>query len=832
MRLRDWLDDLVQDVRFAARALTRRPAFSGVAALCLTIGIGANAAMFGVVDALLLRAPAGVRDPGSLAWVRLDIPGMTDKVGFSYPEYLDLERASAALHMAAYAGGGGSFGRGTEARLVTYLVITHEFMPMLGAAPVLGRTFGAADDRPGAPSVVILGYEFWKSEFAGRADIVGRTVRVNTTLYTVIGVAPRGFNGVERTRIDLFTPPTFFANERPQVSPFTHRGFHWASILARLEPGVRREQLAAQLDAIFHNADPADKDRATWTVVVAAPTSVVAMDRRQVQDVKVALWLYGVAAVVLLIACANVAGLLLIRAAGRQREIAVRLALGISRLRLARLLMTESVLLAGVGCIAGLALARVASGIFRATLAGVDVGRGFVDLRLVSATLAATVFTAISCGFAPVLAATRPDLSLALKSGARDGSHGRGRANSVLLVGQVALTLVLLVGAALFTRSVGNLYSLDLGFDAPHLLRARLRAETSVPADAEQFSREALRRVSVLPGAQRAALATGGPFGAYRGYSLAIPGLAPIENSLAPNIYGITLDYFETLGMHITRGRGFAAADEVDGSPRVAIVNDAMARHYWPSGDAVGKCIQVGGDTMPCRTIVGVVRAAQNGNTPDQPIESERAADAYYLPFDRNDPTLFDQRPLAPRNGPGPQAWLYVRSAGGAARLVPAVRRIIGTLSPNTQYPDVDAISARLAEEFRPWRLGATMFGIFGGAAFLLALVGLYGALAFRVSQRRHEIGVRMALGAQHHDVRRLIVGHGLRLAALGVAIGVGASLAYARLLDPLLYKTSARDPVILALTGGGLLVVAVLASFVPAFRATRIDPVNALREL
>jgi predicted permease len=701
-------------------------------------------------------------------------------------------------------------------------VITHEFMPMLGVVPPLGREFSVADDQPGAPSVVMLGYEFWKSEFAGQADILGRTIRLNSNLYTVVGIAPRGFHGVERSPVDLFVPPTFFANDRPQGSPFTNRNFHWASVLARLEPGVGRERLAAELNAIYHTADPVNKFRASLTVIAAAPTSIVAMEHRQVQDVAVALWLYGVAAVVLLIACANVASLLLIRATGRQREIAVRLALGISRLRLARLLMTESALLAGVGSIAGLVLAGLASGVFRATLAGVDLGSGLIDLRVVSATLIATVFTALVCGLAPALVAARPDLGSVLKSGERDGSHGRGRVNSVLLVGQVALTLMLLFGAALFVRSLENLNNLDFGFDAPHLLRARLAAGIPV-AQADRYFGELLRRVSELPGAQRAALATGGPFAAMRNQRLAIPGLSPIDPAHWPRLDGVTPEYFETLGMTLIRGRGFTVADEHVGGGRVVIVNDVMARRYWPAGDALGRCIQVGGDTMPCRTIVGVVHAAQQGNMPGEPIETEEALDAYYLPFDLDDQVLF---------GGDADAWLWVRSPGNAAQLVPSVRRIVETLGPDSPYPDVVAISTRLADEFRPWRLGATMCGIFGGAAFLLALVGLYGVLAFRVTQRTHEIGVRIALGAQEGDVRRLVVGHGLRLAALGVTIGVGASLACARLLEPLLYRTSARDPRILSLTGAALLAVTMFASYIPALRATRIDPVEALRQL
>ncbi len=386
-----------------------------------------------------------------------------------------------------------------------------------------------------------------------------------------------------------------------------------------------------------------------------------------------------------------------------------------------------------------------------------------------------------------------------------------------MLVGQVALTLMLLAGAALFVRSLRNLNNLDLGFDTPHLLRARLVAGATGPGDADRFFREALRRASALPGTQRAALATGGPFAAYGNRALAIPGLARIEPSDWPRVNGVTADYFETLGMPLIRGRNFTSADE-DGDVHVAIVNDVMARRWWPSGDALGKCLQVGGDT----------NALQYNHR-------HRACGA-----------ARQRRGQAGRERAGVGRVLSVRSTAAAGRTHGCGCGRPGTarssfpqfvaswrlLPPIHRIPTWSQSADRLAEEFRPWRFGATMCGISGGAAFLLALVGLYGVLAFRVSQRTHEIGVRMALGAQRRDVRRLVVGHGFGLAAIGVAIGLSASLAFARLLNPLLYKVSASDPLTLALTGCGLLTVACVASLVPATRATRIDPMEALREL
>ncbi len=477
-RSRSWVrfDGLRQDLRYAVRGLARRPGFTAVAALCLAIGIGANAAMFGVVDELLLRPPAGVRDAGSLAWVGLQVRGYDGPQAFSYPDYLDFARAPGAPPVAAYTSTSGSFGRGANVRHVGIIVATHAFLSVLGAAPARGRFFTPSDELPDAPRVVVLGYAFWQSELGGSASVIGRTVRVGTVPYTVVGIAPKAFNGVERSRVDLYVPPAYMADVHTR-SPLMSRYRHWAKMLVRLPAGMPRRRLAAEFTAIYRGAVPADSFRATERVIASAPGAMATMDHAQVQNVEVSLWLYGVAAAVLLIACANVGGLLLIRATSRRREIAIRLAMGISRGRLARLLVTESLLLAAVGCAGGLLLASVAAGILRATLlSGIDPGSAFVDGRVLSVTLAITVLTGLVCGLTPVAVATRPDLVSALKSGEREGRRSGGRTNSVLLVGQVALTFLLLIGAAAFVRSVQHLDAIDYGLDASHVLRARLTA--------------------------------------------------------------------------------------------------------------------------------------------------------------------------------------------------------------------------------------------------------------------------------------------------------------------------------------------------------------------
>ncbi|HEY5063071.1 MAG TPA: ABC transporter permease [Gemmatimonadaceae bacterium] len=675
-RFRDWMDDIRQDVRYAARGLARRPTLTAAAVLCLAIGIGANAAMFGVVDQLLLRPPSGVRDPRSLAWIRLAARGADQPGQFSYQDYLDFQRAPARPQLAAYHLGSSSFGRGTDARDIEILIVTHSFLSVLGATPAFGRFIAEQDEATQSTRVVVLGYALWQSQFAGRTDIVGQTVRLGTTPYTVVGIAPQGFNGLERVKVDAYVPPTFLGDQFTGRRVLAERGFHWATVLARTEPGASRQRLVAELNAIYRNADPADKDRQDERVIAAAPGSLITMDQGQVKQVEVSFWSYGVSGVVLLVACANVAALLLVRATARRREIAIRLAMGISRARLARLLITESLLLAALGCALAVVLARFAGGILRATvLSGLDPARGFVDVRLVSVALATAVLTGLACGLAPALKATRSDLTTALKLGERDGSRERARLNGALVVCQVALSLVLVVSAALFAGSLRKLDALDLGFDAPHLVRARVTAYTDTPEEAGRFFGEALGRVRTLPGVRVAALATGGPFGAWRSNWLTIPGRGVITPSVSsPVIFGITPDYFEALGAPILRGRGFGSADATRGD-HVTVVNDLMAKHYWPSGDALGKCIRLGRDTAPCATIVGIVRATRQDVVPNQPFGASPPPETYYVPFEVKD--VMGSRKQ-------PQAWLYVRSVGDAAALVPVVRRAIQTLAPDS----------------------------------------------------------------------------------------------------------------------------------------------------
>jgi len=825
------MDDVAADCRYAARSLRRQPVLASAAIVCLAIGIAANATMFDVVDTLLLRPPAGVRDARSLLWIaaerRIAARNFSEYPGVSYPDYKDFASLPEFDGAAAYAASERSFGTGFEARPINALAITHTFMPLLDAKPAVGRFFNDADDAPDAPAVVVLGYAFWQREFGGSRGILGRPVRIGTTPHVVIGVAPRSFNGVERTTVDVYLPitggPGTPRDGRSWSALLTSRESAWLRVIARMRPEIRRERAEAALRTVYSRTDRHEPFiDATLKLVVATPMAIVAMHNpQQAQDASVSVWLDAVAVIVLLIACANVANLLLTRAIRRRREIAVRLALGMSRARLFRLLGMEAVLLVAVGGVLGLLLAWLGANALRSMLLpGVELGRSLMNGRVLAVSFAAMALTALVSGIAPALEGTRVDLADAMKAGSRESNVHRGPMQTTLLVGQIALALVLSVGATLFTQSLRNLNALDVGFDVQHVLRVRA-SPTSIgytPLRATQFSHQLAERLRTLPGVARVALASGGPFAGSSGRPLWISGRAIAGFFVVPEYAAVSSEFFETLGMNIRHGRSFASSDRA-GAPLVAVINEEMARRYWPTESALGKCILVGSDHAPCTTVIGIVETARQGNAVFQPIQNEQPASRYYVP-------------LAQYSADAGAPMLYVRSTGDAATIVPVIRHTISEIEPELPYPDVMAFSTALDPQFRPWRLGASMFTLFGGIALLLAAVGLYGVLAFRVSQRTHEIGIRVSLGAQNSDIRNLVIGQGLRLAAIGLAIGLILSVAAGRTASSLLYGVSATNPAILATVTVTLFAITAVASYVPARRATRVDPLEALRDL
>jgi len=517
----------------------------------------------------------------------------------------------------------------------------------------------------------------------------------------------------------------------------------------------------------------------------------------------------GVSVIVLMIACANVANLLLARAFRRRREIAVRVALGVSRGRLLVQLLTESMLLALLGAAAGLIVAEWGGTILRsAMLPDVEWGSLFADSHMLIFALLAAIAVGVLTGLAPALLARRTDVSAALKAGAREGTYHHSRTRTSLLVVQGALSVLLLVGTGLFVRSLRNVHALDFGYDTPHILFVSIEMRgvkiDSVPAIA--LRRDLVDRVKTVPGVQDATLTVAVPFWMSWSNDLLTQAKDTIKGDYLFNT--VSPSYFATMGTRIVRGRGFTAADALN-APRVLVISQSMAKKVFPKADPLGQCIRVGADTMPCSTVVGVSADIVDRNL------TEPAGTQYYAPIAQTGHFA---------NG------LFVRTRGDATDMVTTVRRELQRLMPGVSYITVTPLAKILEPNVRPWRLGATMFALFGGLALLLAAVGLYSVIAYNVTQRSHELGVRIALGAQARDVLRLVVGSGLRIAIAGTVIGGSIALVAGRFIAPLLYHVSAKDPLIYVMAALTLVGVAVLASLMPAMRATRVDPNVALR--
>jgi predicted permease len=809
-----------QDVRYAIRALRRSPGFAIGILLTFGLAIGANAAMFGIVDRLLLRSPAHVSDADRLRRVYLTKtnPGGGDdlETAVSYPEFADVSRNVRAFSgMAAVAWERLSLGRGAGAEQVRAAIVTASFFPLLGVRPAMGRFFSTDEDRAplGAP-VAVISYGFWRDRLAGDPGVVGRRLHLGKTLYTVVGVAPKEFTGVDLEASDVWLPISVGGLDAAGDSWFSDRGNKWLEIIGRLGPAIGDRRADGELTAVYRRTQVGHQYSDTSARLSVAPV-IMQRGPRRAPETRVSAWLAGVAAVVLLVACANVANLLLARGMRRQREIAVRLALGVSRARLASQLVTETMLLAVGGGLLGLLLAHWAGALARSVLLpDISWPEGAVDGRVLAFAGAAVALTGLVTGVLPAVQAQGTRLGVALKVGTRDLGRRRSTLRTSLLVTQAALSVVLLVGAGLFVRSLRNVRAQDLGFDYDRLLVASLRLGGLGYSKDETHAlyERALERVRTLPGVERATLAISTPFASSYALRISAPGVASIPRLASGGTYvnGVSPDYFVTMGTRIVRGRAFTSADR-GVVPPSAVVNETMARLVWPGLDPIGRCVKLGDDTLPCTTVVGV------------------AQDVYRQSI-RPEPTMQFYIPLDPRSLPTPMRALFVRATGDPDRLVSAVRREVQSLAPSLPYANVRPMRRLVDPHVRSWTLGAAMFSAFGLLALLIAAVGLYSVIAYDVAQRTAELGVRVALGARAADVLRLVVGQAARVAMIGVATGVMVALAAARWVAPLLFDVSPRDPFVFSGVAMTLLIVATAASLGPARRAARVDPAVALR--
>ncbi len=828
-RRADWWGAVAHDLRYALRGIRLHPGFAAGVVLTLGLGIGANATMFGIVDRLLLRPPAYLAHPDRVhrVWfVRRTTEGK-DFAGTntSYRRYLDLKQMTTSFDvLAAFIDPSLAVGTGAEATEMHVLGVTASYWELFAMRPLIGRFF--VEDESLAPAgtpVAVLGYQFWQTRYGGRADAVGSTLRIGQRDYTVIGVVPPGFMGTSLGNAVAILPITAaLAENGAPPGLLNNYGFQWPQIFVRRRPGVSVAVATADLTLAFqksyaqqHLEVPQYPPIETYRPRAVAASVLKDAGPRASAEAKVAVWLVGVAAIVLIIACANVGNLLLARAFGRRREIAVRLALGISRSRLLAQLLTESVLLAVLGGTAGLLIAQWGGGILRgALIPEVDWTSTLADPRVLVRGAAAALAAGILAGLAPAVHAGRSDVAAALKAGAREGTHRRSRTRTALLVTQGALSVVLLVGAGLFVKSLARVHAVRLGFDAERLLwvNPAMRGVNLSPADSIQLRDRLVTRALTVPGVERSARALTVPFYTTWDFPIFVAGLdTTYTNHLGQiELQAVSDGFFGTMGTRVLRGRTIVEADRAGTQP-VVVVSQTLANALWKDRDPIGQCFRIGADTAPCRTVVGVVEGIKTQDFSD----SEDRRLNYYLP-------LAQWRP----------GWggLFVRGRGDAAALVEPVRRALQQVMPGAAYVTVQPLTDIVAPSLRQWQLGATMFAIFGALALVVAAVGLYSVTAYGVVPRTHELGVRVALGAQGRDVLRLVLGEGLRLAGVALVLGAAAAMLAARYVAPLLFETSARDPWILTAVAAVLLVTSVAATAGPALRAARVDPNRALR--
>ena len=828
MELREFFSNATHDFRYAARGMRKNPGFTAAVVLTLALGIGANATMFGVIDRLLLQGPAYLRSPDEVHRVYLTANG--DNFGTmigtnqSYTRYRDLiKHARSASQVAAHYETEMVFGVGEAAHEERTGLVSASFWPLFGVQPVLGRFFTEAEDQlPQGTPVAVLGYGYWQSHFAGARDVLGTPIRVGRSDYTIIGVTPPGFSGVSLRSIAAFIPITaggadIFAEMGVDRWRESYR-VGWLQTLVRRKPNVSVEAASADFTNAYRLSlaaqrplEPPGRVPRPDSLRARAELASIIQDRgpRRSQEATVAVWLVGVSLLVLLMACANVANLLVARSIRRRREIAVRLAVGVSRGRLLTQLLSESTLLAIVGGAVGVLVAQWGGGLLRGfLLPDVEWTAAALDPRVIAVTIVIALVAGLITGLAPMRQLSRADLVSDLRTGGRGVSLRGSRMRRGLLVLQGAISVVLLVGAGLFVRSFHNVRSLDLGFQPEHVILAEMSAR-GTPIDSArriEIMQRLRERALTVPGVQHAAHTLTIPFSIEWNQFVVVPGIDTASLRDLFYINPVGPGYFETLGTPLVRGRQIIDADRAGGQP-VAVLSQAAARRIWPSEDALGRCVKLQIDG-PCYVVVGISGDIRAG---------------------------FDEGPgrhvyVAAAQVPTPDSRLFVRTRGEAATRTEAVRRALQEVVPGFAYVSTRTLDGIVAPQMRSWRLGATMFTIFGLLALVVAAIGLYSVVAYDVSQRTRELGVRVALGASAGTVLRLVVGEGVRVVIVGLALGAVAALSLAGRVSPLLYGVSAKDPVTYAGVVGVLLVVAVVASLAPALRAARVDPNVALR--
>ena len=817
-----------QDLQHGARVLRKSPGFSAVAILSLALGIGANTTIFTVVNAILLH-PLPVKDISQV--VELDtIDTKTHlgfanaaKLGLSFRNCQDYQKQNEVLTgVACFTGLPLTWSGGTEARQVNGQMVSANYFDVLGLQPAGGRFFLPDEDtKLSGNNVAVISYSFWTNKLGADPNELGKTLTLNAMPYTVIGVAPKGFKGTFTfgSAEQIWVPTSMY----PQILTgfglefFNDRRFLNALAVGRLRPGISINQAEASLKTIASQLEKDfPKDNGGRSIALTPLTEAAVGVNQHDQIALAGTMLMTVVGLVLLIACANLANLLLARAARREREMGLRAALGASRPRLIRQMLTECILLSLIGGVAGLAIAyagRTVLWSFRPPFIQADSIDLSLDSNVLLFTLGISLLTGLLFGVAPAFKASVPDLADTLKLGGRGGSFGWGRnkLRSLLVVSEIALSLVALVGAGLFVRSMRDAQKMDPGFESKNLfmLAFDLGALHYEEGRGQQFLRAAVERASATPGVKAAAVASNFPLGG--GFARTVFPEGESESTgyrgTLTQLDDISIGYFDALRIPLVRGRLFTDADRKETTP-VAIISEAMAKKFWPDKDAIGKRFHFFGDTM-LREVVGIARDSVVDAIGEVPVP------LVYLPVTQDY---------------APAATLQVQTTGKPEPVIAGVRAQIQSLEPNLAITNVQTIGQIIDQGLWAPEMGAALLTVFGALAMVLAAVGVYGVLAYSVTQQTREIGIRMAMGAERRDVLGLVVGQGLKLTGAGLALGFLIALGLTRQLSSLLFGVSAYDP----LTYGGvtliLVIVAFLACYIPARRATRVDPLIALR--
>jgi putative ABC transport system permease protein len=813
------MSGLIQDVRYALRQLRKSPGFTAVAVITLALGIGANTSIFSVVNGVLLR-PLTFKDPDRLVRVwhvppAKSFPGMTT-FSVSAANYLDWERQNHVFEgMAIYTFHGFTLTGSDKPEQVDACAATSGFFSTLGVQPMLGRVFSSEEDQPGHSNVVVLSHRLWQEHFGSNPAIVGQNINLDGQSYLVAGVMPANFQFPDFAQ--MWTPMAWTDKERAV------RGEHHSVVVARLKPGIDLKQAQAEMNTISSRLEQQyPEDNKGWGAVV------VPLHDDLVSDVRPALLvLLGAVAFVLLIASVNVANLAMARTFSRQKEIAIRTALGASSARVLRQVLTESVLLALAGGALGLTYAHAGVRLIMAYLAdklphSIEVG---LDSKVLAFTAAISIATGILAGVLPALRLTRGDVNQSLKQGLgrTDADSSGNRTRSILVASEVALSLILLVGAGLMIRSFQKLHGVNPGFDSRNVLTMTAmvsRAKFPLPAQQVTFFDQVLQRVRALPGVEFAGVVDDIPLdngGSHQPVAIEGRPTVPMSEQPEVDVRLISTGYMSSLHIPILRGRDFSDTD-LAGRPAVILISESMARQLWPGEDALGKRLTLTFFPDAVREVIGIV-----GDVKLDGLDQTRPSATLYFPLDQV-------------SVPSTGGWssfpmtLVVRSASRSTGLVSAVSNAVHDVDREMPLRDILTMDDLVANSLSQQRFNMLLLGAFAGLALLLAAVGIYSVLSYSVKRSVREIGIRLALGARLGDVLRMVVFEGMKPTLLGVAMGTAGALALGRVLSSLIYEVKPTDPITFLVVTALLAVIALLASIIPAYRATKVDPMVALR--